>query len=371
MEKRFLFTEIYPLILVTVLALCSACQWTPPGEPKGRLIAILSHWGWESQGYELIDLSGRRSNISKNLGVTWMPLSPAVWSPSGGRLAYQCSFTGDERSWICDIDVATMTMQKYVLPEDGYSDDLTWSADGMSFLFVWGRDYPEPSEIRRLDRTSLEMSVLSVLPVGVRIQDWSPDRSQIAFVASDTRLMEPDGVRMETGDLYIQDVHGSPRLLLGRDVDEAKWSPDGDTIAYSTGLKPTVTQQLCWTPVVDGETNCVKEMVADLAWAPEGERLAFSGGRGIRVVNTRTEVVETLVDLTNDDEGAFDLDWSPDGKYLAFSKCYSKIANQGCEIHVVSNDGEELRRLTRNRFADEFPVWQPIIPDGDRLIRKG
>jgi Tol biopolymer transport system component len=81
--------------------------------------------------------------------------------------------------------------------------------------------------------------------------------------------------------------------------------------------------------------------------------------------------VETLVDLTNDDEGAFDLDWSPDGKYLAYSKCYSKIANQGCEIYVVSNDGEELRRLTRNRFADEFPVWQPIIPDGDRLIRNG
>jgi Tol biopolymer transport system component len=102
----------------------------------------------------------------------------------------------------------------------------------------------------------------------------------------------------------------------------------------------------------------------DLAWAPDSERIALSGGYGIDVLNTQTGSVETLVDFA-DDKVANQLAWSPDGEYLAYSDCRNLMNNQSCEIHVVSSDGKEQRRLTKNTFADEFPVWQPDHPNTD------
>jgi Tol biopolymer transport system component len=118
-------------------------------------------------------------------------------------------------------------------------------------------------------------------------------------------------------------------------------------------------------PVENGETICLQERGGSLTWSPNGERIAFTNSLGIRAVDTQTGIVQTLVDLVNDEKGAFYLDWSPDGKYLACQKCYHPESNQSCDVYVVSSDGKESRRLTRNRFADEFPVWQPIVPTTD------
>jgi Tol biopolymer transport system component len=122
--------------------------------------------------------------------------------------------------------------------------------------------------------------------------------------------------------------------------------------------------QICWMSVENGEAVCLQERGGDPIWSPDGERIAFSF-EGIHIVDTRTRTVQTLVDFENDEKGAFHLDWSPDGKYLAYDKCYSSEAVDSCEIHVVSSDGKEHRRLTRNKFGDEFPVWQPVISATD------
>jgi Tol biopolymer transport system component len=168
---------------------------------------------------------------------------------------------------------------------------------------------------------------------------------------------------MEKGDLYIQNVDGASRRMLYKEVRDAVWSPNGEEIAFTTGLEWPGPYHVCRMSLAGGEATCLQENVGDLAWAPDSKHLAFSGGSAVRLLDTATGVVQTLVDVG--DEGAFYLDWSPDGKYLAYSRCYSTEANQGCEIYVVSSDGKEHWRLTRNRFADEFPVWQPIIPNTD------
>jgi Tol biopolymer transport system component len=351
-------------VLVTILVLSTACQWTPPGKPQGQLLVILSHWGSVSETYELIDLKGRRSDIAQTLGVTGMPYMPAVWSPSGERLAYRCGIAGDERSFICDIDIASMTMRKYPLDHEGFADKLVWAPDGMSLLFVWERAFPGRDEIRRLDRITQEISVISQLPAVANDEAWSPGLSQIAWVSARPLPKDELGVELKEGDLLVQGLDGTGRRMLHADVrGHVTWSPNGEMIAFVTGLTDLDSSQICWVRVADGEAECVQTLVGDLAWAPDSEHIAFAGDNAVRILNTKTDVVQTLIDLG--DEGAYSLNWSLDGKCLAFAKCYSAEANQGCEIHIVSGDGKEHRRLTRNRFADEFPVWQPIVPNTD------
>jgi Tol biopolymer transport system component len=232
MKRRNLVQVALVLVLAVVLYPSSGCQYTPPGEPEGQLLVILSRWGGgekiPDEGYELLDLHGRRSDVSKTLGVFGVPSRPAVWSPNGDRLAYRCSVARDSQSWIFDVDIATMIVQKYPLPEEGYVDDLVWSADGKGFLFTWGRGYPEPSEIWQLDRDTQQITVLSQLPAGVGNYSWSPDQSRIAFVTAGTWVqIDPHNSRLKDRDLYIQNVDGTGRRMMYEDVTGVGvWSPD-------------------------------------------------------------------------------------------------------------------------------------------------
>ena len=48
--------------------------------------------------------------------------------------------------------------------------------------------------------------------------------------------------------------------------------------------------------------------------------------------------------------------WSPDSKRIAFS---SGKFPEGREIYVMDAGGSNIKQLTRNTFADEYPMWSP------------
>jgi len=58
--------------------------------------------------------------------------------------------------------------------------------------------------------------------------------------------------------------------------------------------------------------------------------------------------------------------WSPDGRQIAFaSSGEAVVEDQGdVEIHVMSADGRERRRLTHDDIHDATPTWSP---DGQRI----
>jgi Tol biopolymer transport system component len=277
-----------------------------------------------------------------------------------GSLAYICGLEKDDPggpSLICDVDIATMTLQTFPLPEDGRASSLAWSADGKSFLFEWGKGYPEPQAIWRLDIATRQLSTLSQLPVGVSIESWSPDRSRVAFITSGKLVSGPQNAWWEGRSLYIQNVDGTSRRMIYENVvGDVVWSPDGETIAF---IADSEHSHLCWMPIEGSAATCLKESGGSLAWSPDGKRIAFSYG-GIHVVDTQTQVVQTLIRAG--EEAMYDLSWSPDGEYLAYDVCCCMKPNEGCEVYVVSSDGKQHRQLTRNRVADEFPVWQPVTP---------
>ena len=48
------------------------------------------------------------------------------------------------------------------------------------------------------------------------------------------------------------------------------------------------------------------------------------------------------------------LSWSPDGRKLVFASGRDQIAG---EIYVMNADGSRIKRLTKNTFGDNGPVW--------------
>jgi Tol biopolymer transport system component len=67
--------------------------------------------------------------------------------------------------------------------------------------------------------------------------------------------------------------------------------------------------------------------------------------------------------LTDPAKGAFDTSptWSPDGKRIAFVRLVRDVPSyaDAHELYVMSAEGRNLRRLTRNSTFDDHPAWSP------------
>jgi hypothetical protein len=162
---------------------------------------------------------------------------------------------------------------------------------------------------------------------------WSPDRSQIAFLAPD-----PDDP-MGNVSLYEVGVDGASPQLLASGVSAhapPTWSPDGTRLAY--------TSFAGYDPVYE------------------------TGSIGVRIVDVATR---NETDLTGPDLAlAFNPSWSPDGQEIAFIVKHQGLGERPQHSPgdvFVSRLGEEgFQNLTNGAVRDIWSVsWSP---EGDQLL---
>src|SRR5215208_232895 len=213
---------------------------------------------------------------------------------------------------------------------------------------------------------------------------WSPDRSQIAFLAPD-----PDDP-MGNVSLYRIAVDGSTpeRLVDGVSAHAApSWSPDGNRIAYTSfaGYDPVYESGAISVRVLDVETRKETDLTGakyplafNPSWSPDGSEIAFivkNQGLGERPQHAPGDVMVASLERS---DGAFEnvtngavrdvwsAAWSPRGDELLLYSLFGQTWYEppSTSIRLLNRDTGEIDQLAGLDERPTMPVWSP---DGTRF----
>jgi len=214
----------------------------------------------------------------------------------------------------------------------------------------------------------------------------SPDGSRIVFESGRLRSKsDPDNL----SDLFIMNSDGTDQRHLVRG-SSATWSPDGKHIAYhaSASGRGTMNRKNPGSATSDSDifilnvdeflkgkakprnlTNNPNTVDEDADWSPDGKTIAYTryGVNESHANATGTEIF--LIDakgkeeprrLTNNSEEERGPAWSPDRKQIAFM---CKGGGQYFQACLMNSDGTGSRALTTT--TGRSAAWSP---DGQRII---
>jgi Tol biopolymer transport system component len=142
-------------------------------------------------------------------------VSPA-WSPDGARIAFR-GLTRDSMHAIYVVDVASGESTRITRGTADVTQVPSWLPDDRTVVFQVGA----PPVIRSVDLATGETSTI-VKDAG--LPDVSPDGSRLAF---NTWSM---------AKVTLIDIDGSDRTIIrtGSEMYNAKWSPNGERIAFQS-----------------------------------------------------------------------------------------------------------------------------------------
>jgi Tol biopolymer transport system component len=213
---------------------------------------------------------------------------------------------------------------------------------------------------------------------------WSPDRSQIAFLAPDPE--DPMG----NVSLYRIAVDGSTPERLVDDVSAhaaPSWSPDGVRIAYTSfaGYDPVYESGAISVRVFDiqsGEetdlTGAEYSLAFNPSWSPDGSQIAFivkHQGLGERPQHAPGDVLVANLERSDDEfenvtEGAvrdvWSVSWSPRGDELLLYSLFGQTWYEppSTSIRLLNRTTGEIDQLAGLEERPTMPVWSP---DGTRF----
>lgn len=174
-------------------------------------------------------------------------------------------------------------------------------------------------------------------------------------------------------DIYVMNADGSDIRRLtdapGRDF-EPDWSPDGQTIVFSSDRDDPDNAQL-YLMAADGSNQ--RRLPSPLAddqvgarWSPDGQWILFHSNPLVDAL-PRFDVFKVrpdgsdLTQLTDVPGNSFMADWSPDGERIVFVT--QRHGNS--ELYVMNADGTNQVRLTEGMTENFLPRWSP---DGRQIL---
>jgi len=249
-------------------------------------------------------------------------------------------------------DIFTTTDGKRVqqlTSDPGQDTTPSWSPDAKRIAFASNR-----TGAWKLYLMSASGSALRELKTSVRAPfapRFSPDGTQIAFQSFDER---------GRSSVHVIDVTGQNERTLspsGVDDTSVSWSPKGDRVVLSRGLKGLYG--LYVVDVATGAATRLTKPAADFEpdFSPSGDRVAFTrldrtGNYDVYVMKATpgAKPIRLTRDLAEDGGPVF----SPDGTRIAFRTSRSGVY----ALWVMTSTGQNARRfVTPGPGVDVAPDW--------------
>ena len=306
------------------------------------------------------------------------------WSPDGTRIAYAREVYQGEHweshIWVVNADGSGKTQ---VTRGDVRDGDPSWSPDSSEIVFsrISGTGRNAQGDRISSDRYIVAMNAngtnkrfLTVGGAWDRAPTWSPDGSQIGYIAYDS--------------VWVHNTNGSGgRAIAGNAYWDGglSWSPDGSKIAFIRRDGEDASIRLVQVDTAS------EEVLADVPgreshprWSPDGHRILFfvatedgtreawaagASGRQVGIApgqfvgrgsapspggcgGSASDASQQLGSL-----GGSSPSWSPNCTHVVFAHDRS--------LWLMRNDGTDLRRLTRYDARTSYaPSWSP---DGTRI----
>lgn len=227
--------------------------------------------------------------------------------------------------------------------EAAHYDALAWSPDGRHIAFQ-AQGLGDPSIIGVINPDGSGLRQLISSRRNLQDVQWLTDSQTLAYSdSSSIHTVTLDGIRTEIE-------------LSDRSIVNARFSPDGQSVAYSQyGFGALGEQALLGIGLASRDAQHITELTHALeifgAWSPSGKRMAY-----VQVSGEQTFISVMRADGSDRHalaEGTSPLRWSPDGNWLSFIS--SKGANS---IHIVRTDGTGEMLVTVDLGSAEY-AWLP------------
>lgn len=277
-------------------------------------------------------------------------------SPDGSRVAYLVSALQTEKDkpmtdvtqlWVVPAAGPATAARQYTRGEKSVSG-VKWSPDGtiLAFTTAAGDEKDAKPQVWFMYATGGAPWQVTRHASGVRGFEFSPNGKTLLLVATapqpademQREKMKDDAVIVDhdfkQAQLWTWDIaSGEEKQLTNGDftVTDARWSPDGARIAFSTTPTPRlddISLQTAW--VVDAAGGAPRRLVdtpdptSGARWSPDGAWIAYLSSRGGQPHQVNLFVVRAAGGQPRQLTTGFTLDageprWSPDGSTIYFS----------------------------------------------------
>ncbi len=254
----------------------------------GTLAYIEGAWGEPPTWLSLVDADG--SNRRRLLDITELEINHMSMAPQGNTVLLSVNVrhrieipheghidieTRYDRE-LYAVDVATGTLDRLTETPDIREGNAVFSPDGRKIAFFGRTSDPQTIyDVYVMDADGKHYRRLTnndgSIWLHYRSLQWSPDSRKILFPMANVFIDDDT----DYSDIFVIDVaRGSlANLTNSPDADdvEACWSPDGQTIAFTSGSKKDYT---IYIMNADGR-NAVKvhDSITQPSWLPDGKRI--------------------------------------------------------------------------------------------------